>query len=226
MLHAILGPALTEDLIKEVSASGLKEGTLVELTASLQELQVRKYSEMLLLMASAAHATGVAGGAINENEFPLLKAGYADAGKQFGWEVVEALRRFGVDPSSDRESYNRWLQYAVEDLDLHWREVSPDPEEDESESGASTEEDFWKELNAGQPRMSLIGAHLSPIRGQLADYLRDLEKARKHLNEDLGDLGDLGWPISQSIDNAIGNVRVALQLVEQAQDAIVSVFPT
>ena len=140
MLHAILGPALTYDLVRAVSASGLQEGTLVELTADLQELRVRKYSAMLLLMASAAHATGIAGGVPDlENEFPLLRAGYMDAGKQFGWEVVEALRRFGVDPSGDRESYNQWLQYAVEDLDLHWREISSDPEEDESEAGAEAD---------------------------------------------------------------------------------------
>ncbi len=142
MLHAILGPALTYDLVRAVSASGLQEGTLVELTADLEERHPAKYSEMLLLMASAAHATGIAGGnPYLENEFPLLRAGYIDAGKQFGWEVVEALRRFGVDPSGDRESFNRWLQYAVKDLDLHWREISPDPEEDESESEASAEAD-------------------------------------------------------------------------------------
>jgi len=146
MLHAILGPALTDDLIQAVSASGLQEGTLVELTADLQELRVRKYSEMLLLMASAAHATGIAGGAVDENEFPLLRAGHTDAAKQFGWEVVEALRRFGVDPSGDRESYNQWLQYAVTDLDLHWKDlalhlqrISPDPEEDESEASAEAD---------------------------------------------------------------------------------------
>jgi hypothetical protein len=141
MLHAILGPALTEDLIQAVSASGMQEGTLVELTADLQELRVRKYSEMLLLMASAAHATGIAGGAVDKNDFPLLRAGHADAGKQFGWEVVEALRRFGVDPSGDRESYNRWLQYAVEDesVDLHWHLRHPDIEEEESGTEVSAE---------------------------------------------------------------------------------------
>ena len=146
MLHAILGPRLTDDLIQAVSASGLQEGTLVELTADLQQLRVRKYSEMLLLMASAAHATGIAGGAVDENEFPLLRAGHTDAAKQFGWEVVEALRRFGVDPSGDRESYNQWLQYAVTGLDLHWKDlalhlqrISPDPEEDESEASAEAD---------------------------------------------------------------------------------------
>ncbi len=141
MLHAILGPALTDDLIQAVSASGMQEGTLVELTADLQQLRVRKYSEMLLLMASAAHATGIAGGAVDENDFPLLRAGHADAGKQFGWEVVEALRRFGVDPSGDRESYNRWLQYAVEDesVNLHWHLRHPDIEEEESGTEVSAE---------------------------------------------------------------------------------------
>ena len=143
MLHAILGPAHTDDLIQAVSASGMQEGTLVELTADLQQLRVRKYSEMLLLMASAAHATGIAGGAVDENDFPLLRAGHADAGKQFGWEVVEALRRFGVDPSGDRESYNRWLQYAVEDesvnLYWHWHLRHPDIEEEESGTEVSAE---------------------------------------------------------------------------------------
>jgi hypothetical protein len=172
MLHAILGPALTYDLVRAVSASGLQEGTLVELTASLQELQGRKYSEMLLLMASAAHATGIAGGVLPdlENEFPLLRAGYTDAGKQFGWEVVEALRRFGVDPSGDRESFNRWLQYAVKDLDLHWREISPNPEEDEFESEVSAEADNRPRR---KPRlMDIVNRAAARSARALADRLR------------------------------------------------------
>ena len=89
-------------------------------------------------------------------------------------------------------------------------------------------EDLWKELHRDD-RLSLVGAHLSPISAQLESYLEDLEQAREHLEEDLGRQFDspyVSWPIRQSIDNAIGNVRVALQLVKQAQEAIVSVFPT
>ena len=94
-------------------------------------------------------------------------------------------------------------------------------------------EDLWKELHRDD-RLSLVGAHLSPISAQLENYLEDLEQAREHLDEDLRLVGDgfefdsphVSWPIRQSIDNAIGNVRVALQLVKQAQEAIVSVFPT
>ena len=94
-------------------------------------------------------------------------------------------------------------------------------------------EDLWKELHRDD-RLSLVGAHLSPISAQLENYLEDLEQAREHLDEDLRLMGDgfkfdsphVSWPIRQSIDNAIGNVRVALQLVKQAQEAIVSVFPT
>ena len=89
-------------------------------------------------------------------------------------------------------------------------------------------EDMWKGLHRDD-RLSLVGAHLSPISAQLENYLEDLEQAREHLDEDLGrefDSPYVSWPIRQSIDNAIGNVRVALQLVKQAQEAIVSVFPT
>lgn len=89
-------------------------------------------------------------------------------------------------------------------------------------------EDMWKGLHRDD-RLSLVGAHLSPIAAQLENYLEDLEQAREHLDEDLGHQFDspyVSWPIHQSIDNAIGNVRVALHLVKQAQEAIVSVFPT
>ena len=89
-------------------------------------------------------------------------------------------------------------------------------------------EDMWKGLNRDD-RLSLVGAHLSPISAQLENYLEDLEQAREHLDEDLGrEFASLyvSWPIRQSIDNAIGNVRVALQLLKQAQEAIASVFPT
>ena len=142
MLHAILGPALTEDLVRAVAASGLEGGTLAELTARLQELQVRKYPEMLLVMASAAHATARAAGFSHlEDEFPLLREGYGDAGKYFGDEIIQALRRFGVDPLADPENYKRWLQYAVEDesVDLHWHLRHPDIEEEESGTEVSAE---------------------------------------------------------------------------------------
>ena len=101
----------------------------------------------------------------------------------------------------------------------------------------TSREDMWKGLQKGlhsDDRLSLVGAHLSPISAQLENYLKDLEQAREHLDEDLRLVGQgrefdsphVSWPIRQSIDNAIGNVRVALQLVKQAQEAIVSVFPT
>mgnify|MGYP006206245931 FL=1 len=149
MLHAILGPTLTEDLIRAVSASGMQDGTLVELTADLEELRVGKYPEMLLLMASAAHATAIADGWPHlEKSFPLLGGGYGPATKYLGYEVVEALQRFGVDPSGDREGYNRWLHSAVKDSRFSaehgiltgW-DIPPELEEDESESEASVKVD-------------------------------------------------------------------------------------
>ncbi|MBT7694540.1 MAG: hypothetical protein HN750_21330 [Gemmatimonadales bacterium] len=151
MLYAILGPALTEDLIRSVSASGMQEGTLVELKTDLEELRAGKYPEMLLLMASAAHATAIAEGWSHlEKSFPLLRGGYGPATKFLGDEIVEALRRFGVDPSGDREGYNRWLHSAVKDSqfpDKHgilttW-DMPPGSEENEpeSEAGNNTEDD-------------------------------------------------------------------------------------
>jgi hypothetical protein len=147
MLYAILGPALTEDLIRAVSASGMQEGTLVELTADLEELRVGKYPEMLLLMASAAYATAIADGWSHlEKSFPLLRGGYGPATKFLGDEIVEALRRFGVDPIGDRESYNRWLHSAVKNSQfpaltgiLNAWDIPPDSEEDESEASNNTE---------------------------------------------------------------------------------------
>ncbi len=148
MLYAILGPALTEDLIRAVSASGMQEGTLVELMADLEELRVEKYPEMLILMASAAHATAIAEGWSHlEKSFPLLRGGYGKATKFLGDEIVEALRRFGVDPIGDREGYNRWLHSAVKNSQFPslldpW-DIPLDPEEDESgsEAGNHTEGD-------------------------------------------------------------------------------------
>ena len=147
MLYAILGPALTEDLIRAVAASGMHEGTLVELTTDLEELRVGKYPEMLLLMASAAYATAIADGWSHlEKSFPLLRGGYGPATKFLGDEIVEALRRFGVDPIGDREGYNRWLHSAVKDSQFPaltgilaaW-DIPPDSEEDESEASNNTE---------------------------------------------------------------------------------------
>ena len=152
MLYAILGPALSEDLIRSVSASGMQEGTLVELTTDLEELRAGKYPEMLLLMASAAHATAIADGWSHlEKSFPLLRGGYGPATKFLGDEIVEALRRFGVDPLNDREDFNRWLHSAVEDSQFTFGPsiisgwlMPPGSEENEPESEADNniEDDF------------------------------------------------------------------------------------
>ncbi len=97
----------------------------------------------------------------------------------------------------------------------------------------SSEVDPWKGIQESFGYPTLIGAHLSPIRDQLGAFLADLEQAREHLADDLekrvndGNMDEgNSWPIEQNIDNAIGNVRIASQLVNQAQEAIVSVFPT
>jgi len=148
IVHAILGPVLTEDLVRAVAASGLQEGILAEFAAQLRWQQDRKYPEMLFIMAAAAHAAGVAQSVPKREEgWPPLVAGYHVANKQFGWEVLSALRRFGVDPFVNREDYDRWLQ-AVAKKD-GWNFVPPlefenwsDSEEDESEAGNNTEGDL------------------------------------------------------------------------------------
>ena len=85
-----------------------------------------------------------------EKSFPLLRGGYGPATKFLGDEIVEALRRFGVDPSGDREGYNRWLHSAVKDSQFPaehgiltaW-DMPPGSEENEpeSEAGNNTEDD-------------------------------------------------------------------------------------
>ena len=81
--------------------------------------------------------------------------------------------------------------------------------------------------------MHLYLRHLACRYANTKTPLADLEQAREHLADDLekrvndGNMDEgNSWPIEQNIDNAIGNVRIASQLVNQAQEAIVSVFPT
>ena len=141
-LHSILGPALTEDLIRAVSDSGLQEGTLVELTAELREEQRRKYPDMLILMASAAMAAFRTNWQHRDDEeYPVLREAYSTAGKLFGWEVVEALQRFGVDPTGNRETYNRWLEAAATTGEMWCWPVGPDPKEEKHESDTGVEID-------------------------------------------------------------------------------------
>ena len=99
------------------------------------------------------------------------------------------------------------------------------------DESSSSDLDMWKEIQESFGGSTLIGAHLSPIGYQLGAFLADLEQARENLDADLKYSGidedtDLDWRVRQSIDNAIANVRIASQLVDQAQQAIVSVFPT
>jgi len=156
VLHSILGPALTEDLIRAVSDSGLQEGTLVELTAELSEEQRRKYPDMLILMASAAMAAFRANWQHRDDEeYPVLQEAYSTAGKLFGSEVLDALRRFGVDPVGDRETYNRWLEAAATTGEMWCWPVGPDPEEEKHESDTGVEianpEGFTKGPTESEP---------------------------------------------------------------------------
>ena len=163
-------------------------------------------------------------------------APFGDHGPGYGWISIVGLGvmtqdwdhykevNILIDDSTQARGLAAALVQAADEVDG----ILEGPRDSES-----SEVDPWKGIQESFGYPTLIGAHLSPIRDQLGAFLADLEQAREHLADDLEkrvndgnmDEGD-SWPIEQNIDNAIGNVRIASQLVNQAQEAIVSVFPT
>ena len=141
IIHAILGPALTDDLVQTISASNLQNGTLLELTDELKKLQWKKYPEGMLLLASTAHLLGVHGlHLIEENEYPILRAGHTDAAKIFCDVVANSLSLFSVPgwgphgTFNDKKIYNEWLKHAVEELDWWWWTTFHEEQEEESKT--------------------------------------------------------------------------------------------
>ncbi len=163
-------------------------------------------------------------------------APFGDHGPGYGWISIVGLgvltqdwyhykeANILIDDSTQARGLAAALVQAADEVDG----ILEGPRDSES-----SEVDPWKGIQESFGYPTLIGAHLSPIRDQLGAFLADLEQAREHLADDLekrvndGNMDEgNSWPIEQNIDNAIGNVRIASQLVNQAQEAIVSVFPT
>lgn len=141
IIHAILGPALTDDLIQTISASNLQNGTLLELTDELKKLRWKKYPEEILVLASTAHLLGMHGlHLISENEYPILRAGHTIAAKVFCGVVANSLSLFSVPGweqngiLNDKTIYNEWLKHAVEELDWWPLVFHENKEEEESKT--------------------------------------------------------------------------------------------
>jgi len=140
MLYAILGPELTSDFVRTVENGDPKHTeNLREIAKKLSDLNVRKRPPvMLIAMASAmwalshTHNKWILGE--GSDRFPALSS--ADAQdftfKYLGDEVVNALRRFGIErPESgdeyitfdkDKTTYNNWVSDSVESIwdDFGW----------------------------------------------------------------------------------------------------------
>ena len=141
MIYAILGPELTSDFVRTVENGDPKHTeNLREIAKKLSDLNVRKRPPvMLIAMASAMWALGniLFGGAVtkdSEDRFPALSS-HGVQGFTFkflGDEVVNALRRFGIErPESgdeyitfdkDKTTYNNWVSDSVESIwdDFGW----------------------------------------------------------------------------------------------------------
>ena len=141
MLYAILGPELTSDFVRTVENGDPKHTeNLRRITKELSDLNKEKRPPvMLIAMASAMWALGNIhfGGAVtkdSEDLFPALSSSDAQGFtfKYLGDEVVNALRRFGIErPESgdeyitfdkDKTTYNNWVSDSVESIwdDFGW----------------------------------------------------------------------------------------------------------
>ncbi len=141
MLYAILGPELTSDFVRTVENGDPKHTeNLREIAKKLSDLNVRKKPPvMLIAMASAMWALSNASAhnwvlGEDSDRFPALSSSDAKTFtlKYLGDEVVNALRRFGIErPESgdeyitfdkDKTTYNNWVSDSVESIrdDFGW----------------------------------------------------------------------------------------------------------
>ena len=138
MLYAILGPELTSDFVRTVENGDPKHTeNLREIAKKLSDLNVRKKPPvMLVAMASAMWALSNVSDVLGEDSdrFPALSSDAAQGFtfKYLGDEVVNALRRFGIErPESgdeyitfdkDKTTYNNWVSDSVESIrdDFGW----------------------------------------------------------------------------------------------------------
>ena len=141
MLYAILGPELTSDFVRTVENGDPKHTeNLRRITKELSDLNKKKRPPvMLIAMASAMWALSNVILGEDSNRFPALSS--ADAQdftfKYLGDEVVNALRRFGIErPESGDEhitwfdgfdkdkktTYNNWVSDSLESIwdDFMW----------------------------------------------------------------------------------------------------------
>ena len=92
------------------------------------------------------------------------------------------------------------------------------------------EYDLWDDLFLHLfDRPTVIGAHLSPIAEQLAEFTDRLEQGMEFIDDDLDHMDYQSLDREQARSrtlNAVAKVKTAQQLLVEAQDTIVDVFPT
>jgi hypothetical protein len=116
LIYAALGPALTFELLEQLSETGKPANE--SLTRLIQELRTRlsRRSQFLPLLAAAVLATEArlaAHAAENpvgrEAEMPNLARHYAESVKHFGWAVVLAAKQFGFTEADLESSLEAWV---------------------------------------------------------------------------------------------------------------------
>jgi len=92
------------------------------------------------------------------------------------------------------------------------------------------ERDQWDELILSYlDRPTVVGAHLSPIAEQIAEFGSRLEQGMEFIDNDLD---HMDYQIQDrelarlKILDAVAKVKTAQQLLVEAQNTIVDVFPT
>ena len=92
------------------------------------------------------------------------------------------------------------------------------------------ERDLWDDLFLDLfDRPTVIGAHLSPIAEQLAEFTDRLEQGMKFIDDDLDHMEYQSHDREQTrsrILEGVAKVKAAQQHLVEAQDTIVEVFPT
>ena len=92
------------------------------------------------------------------------------------------------------------------------------------------ERDQWDEFILSYlDRPTVIGAHLSPIAEQIAEFSSRLEQGMEFIDNDLDhmDYQSQDRELARlKILDAVAKVKTAQQLLVEAQNTIVDVFPT
>lgn len=238
LCYAALGPHLTHRLLatlEDTPDHTIEDPTVILLREQLREVDGRPPTMLLLLASAMAVLQKALFGepipprAEDDRYGPLLDK-RDEAYKFLGDLTIQAVQQFGWNERAFLEYCQGEWSFVMEPS---WPPAGAaytrQPPHATPVRRAPSDFDFWHSL---RPDPSLIGAHLVRLE-DLTRYVAELEAALANARRDVQaedgfepqSAAETGETV-RHLTEAVAQIRRAEQLIRQAQDVIVRVFPT